>query len=127
MAPLIVVIGVTLVVLLWVQGTRRNRLRWLRRLDLPGVWHWEGNRGRLELSGELHQGQYRLVDPDAEERGSWSLQGDRLLLTPQGATDAVSHELRFFDDGKIGINGPGRERRVYAKQRSNVVPLKRRS
>ena len=54
MAPLLVVIGVAAVTFLWVQGARRNRLRWLRKLDLPGVWHWEHHGGRLELFGELH-------------------------------------------------------------------------
>ena len=131
MGALILVIGAGLVVLLWVQGTRRNRLRWLRKLDLPGVWHCEQSKftqeGRMEFSGELHCGQYRIVDPELEERGRWELDGHRLLLTPDADSDLLIYELRFFDDGKIGIDGPGRERRVYTKERSNVVPLRRRS
>ena len=127
MGSLIVVVGVTIVAVLWVRGARRNRLRWLRKLDLPGVWHWQDHGGRLELSGDLHRGQYRFVDPDDEERGIWELRGQRLLLTPGGEAAQQSYELRFFDDGKIGIDGPGRERRVYTKERSNVVPLRRRS
>ena len=127
MGSLIVVIGVALIVMLWVQGARRNRLRWLRKLDLPGVWRWQGHGGRLELSGDLDRGQYRIVDPDAEELGHWQLQGHRLLLAPEGDAGQQTYELRFFDDRKIGIDGPGRERRVYTKERSNVVPLRRRS
>jgi len=38
---------------------------------------------------------------------------------------ATALDVRLFDAGKIGIHGPGREHRVYVKQRSNVVPLRR--
>ena len=132
MGSVLVVVGVTVLVVAWVRGARRQRLRWLRKLDLPGIWHWQGESGvaragRLELTGELDGGDYRVVDPDSEERGTWALQGHRLLLTPNGGVDAIGYDLRFFDDGKIGIDGPGRERRIYAKERSNVVPLRRRS
>ena len=132
MASALVVILVAVLVVVWVRGPRRQRLRWLRKLGLPGIWHWQGESGvaragQLVLTGELHGGDYRVVDPDSEERGTWELQGHRLLLTPDGSADPIGYELRFFDDGKIGIDGPGRERRIYAKERSNVVPLRHRS
>ena len=79
------------------------------------------------MDGGLDGGRDRIEDPDGEERGEWALHGHKLVLTPESAESAQSYELRFFDEGKIGIDGPGRERRVYAKERSNVVPLKRRS
>ena len=127
MAPLLVVIAVALIVVVWVRGARRNRLRWLERLDLPGVWNWDDGEGTLEFTGELHAGSYRFREPDAPERGEWVLEGHTLVLTAAGEGAPRSYELRFFDSGKIGVDGPGRERRVYVKEPSNVVPLRRRS
>ena len=133
MASLLVVIGVACVVVLWVKGARKNRQRWLARLDLPGVWHWQpsdtdesGAAGSLELGGGLSSGTYRLVEADVEEAGDWALEGHTLSLSPTGAERVGHYEIRFFDEGKIGIDGPGRERRIYVKERTNVVPLRRR-
>ena len=133
MASLLVVIGVACVVVLWVKGARKNRQRWLARLDLPGVWHWQpsdtdesGAAGSLELGGGLSSGTYRLVEADVEEAGDWALKGHTLSLSPTGAERVGHYEIRFFDEGKIGIDGPGRERRIYVKERTNVVPLRRR-
>ena len=112
---------------IWVRGTRRNRLRWLERLDLPGTWHWDNEDGTWELSGELHAGTYRFREPEADERGTWALEGHALELTADVDDVMRSYELRFFDSGRIGLDGPGRVRRVYVKEPSNVVPLRRRS
>lgn len=127
MASLLIVIVVGIVVVAWVRGTRRNRLRWLQRLDLPGTWEWDSHEGRLELSGELHAGTYRFREPDGDESGKWVLEGHTLVLTSNADETPRRYELRFFDDGKIGLDGPGRERRVYVKEPSNVIPLRRRS
>ena len=127
MASLVVVLIVAAIAFTWVRGTRRNRLRWLEKLDLPGVWEREGEFGRLELSGSLHEGRYRFVEGGPEDEvGSWRLEGHELRLTPDGKAE-VSYDLRLFQAGKIGIDGPGRERRIYDKARSNVVPLRGRS
>lgn len=133
MASLLLVIGIACIAVLWVKGARKNRQRWLERLDLPGVWHWQpsdaaraGARGSLELIGGLSAGTYRLVEQDGEESGNWALEGHTLQLSPAGAGSAGRYEIRFFDDGKIGIDGPGRERRIYVKEPTNVVPLRRR-
>jgi hypothetical protein len=75
----------------------------------------------------LHTGTYRFREPDADERGTWSLEGHMLLLTSEADPTPQRYELRFFDDGKIGLDGPGRTRRVYVKEPTNVVPLRRRS
>ena len=104
MGSLVVVLIVTGVVFVWVRGTRRNRTRWLTRLDLPGVWEREGEWGRLELSGDLDRGRYRISDggqvPD--ESGSWVLEGHTLRLTAEnGVTN--DYDLRLFTEGKIGI------------------------
>jgi hypothetical protein len=126
---LLVIIFVSTLAFVWVRGTRRNRARWLSRLDLPGVWEREGDWGRLELSGELDHGRYRFIEgrgsaPD--EAGTWRLQGHTLRLRAEDGSSA-DYDLRLFDQGKIGIDGPRRERRIYQKSRSNVVPLRGRS
>lgn len=127
MASLLIVIALGLIVIVWVRGARRNRSRWLERLDLPGIWRWENEQGTLELSGELYSGTYRFREPEAGEQGTWALQGHTLVLTSNLDDTARSYELRFFDSGKIGLDGPGRARRVYVKEPTNVVPLRRRS
>ncbi|MGD8416549.1 MAG: hypothetical protein PVH91_05790 [Pseudomonadales bacterium] len=128
MASLLVVIAVTVVVVLWVRGTRRNRVRWLERLDLPGIWEREGEWGRLELTGGLDHGSYRIAEGASNVRlaGSWRLEGHTLHLTDEGG-ETRDYDLRLFQEGKIGIDGPGLERRIYQKVPSNVVPLRGRS
>jgi len=127
MGSLLVVIAVTALVVVWVRGTRRNRLRWLSRLDLPGIWEREGEWGRLELIGGLDEGRFRITDGDgADDRaGSWRLEGSTLVLTEEGA-QSLECDLRLFQEGKIGIDGPTLERRIYQKVPSNVVPLRGR-
>lgn len=129
MGSLLVVIAAAVVAFVWINGTRRNRLSWLSRLDLPGIWEREGEWGRLELSGELHRGRYRFEDRrggEGDESGRWSLEGHTLVLTTESG-GSTEYELRQFQEGKIGIDGPRRERRIYQKVPSNVVPLKGRS
>ena len=127
MGSLLVVIAVTALVVVWVRGTRRNRQQWLERLDLPGIWEREGEWGRLELVGGLEQGNFRLCDGDAapERAGIWRLEGHTLILVVD--EDRIECDLRLFKEGKIGIDGPSLERRVYQKVPSNVVPLRGKS
>ena len=124
MASLLVVLVVAAGCGYWIWLTRVQRRRWLERLDLPGTWTWQDNDGELVLDGELDGGGYRLRDGDSEERGDWRLEGHDLVLERRGG-GATSLDLRLFDQGKIGIHGPGREHRIYVKARSNVVPLRR--
>lgn len=126
MPSLLVVVLVAVVVFGWVSGTRRNRRRWLERLDLPGSWQWQDEDGTLEFTGDLHAGRYRFSEPDAGEQGDWELQGHTLVLTSEMDHEPRRYDLRFFDGGKIGLDGPDRERRIYLKDQSNVVPLRRR-
>ncbi len=126
MAALFVVIVVAALAFAYVKGTRRNRLRWLQRLDLPGIWHWEDHEGTLELAGSFEEGHYRFREPEGNESGRWVLQGQMLVLTPESGAGPASYDVRFFDEGKIGVDGPGRSRRIYVKEHSNVVPLRRK-
>jgi len=125
MASLVLVIVVAVGVYLWTRGVRENRRRWVERLDLPGLWRWQDHEGELELAGNLDRGRYRLLDGEVEERGAWRLDGHNLVLEPEPPGQAASLDLRLFKEGTIGIHGPGRERRIYIKQRGNVVPLRR--
>ena len=128
MGSLILVIAAAALAFFWIRGTRRNRVQWLTRLDLPGIWEREGEWGRLEISGELDRGTYRFSDggSGADESGRWLLEGHTLVLTPENG-DSDDYDLRLFQEGKIGIDGPRRERRIYQKVPSNVVPLRGRS
>lgn len=126
MGSLLVVMVVGVVVFGWLRATRKNRERWLQRLDLPGTWSWEGQDGRLELSGGLSQGSYRLTEPGVEQRGKWLLRGHTMELTADNG-NLEAYDLRFFDAGKIGLTRDGREARVYLKTPSNVVPLRSRN
>ena len=126
MGPLLIVIAVTVLVIIYVRGTRRNRLRWLKRLDLPGIWQWEDHDGTLELAGSYEEGNYRFREPEGNESGLWVLEGETLVLTPESGSGPTKYDVRLFDDRKIGVDGPRRTRRIYIKEHTNVVPLRRK-
>ncbi len=124
MASLLIVIAVALVATVWIRGARRNRLVWLKKLNLPGRWRCES--GELALEGSLNGGRYRLLDGGREETGRWQLEGNDLVLTSDRAAGTRRHDLRFFSPGKIGIDGPGLTHRVYERVADNVVSLRSR-
>jgi len=114
-------------VFLWVKRTRLARDRWISRLSLPGVWQSDAPNGPwvLEFAGDPTTGRFIERSGRATERGRWRLLGNDIELESEnGATR--TYALRLFENGSIGIDGPGRERRVYVRQRSNVVPLRKR-
>ena len=95
MGSLIVVIGVALIVLLWVQGARRNRLRWLRKLDLPGVWRWQGHNGRLELSGDLDVVGHELSHGVTSATSNLIYQNESGALN-EAFSDIMGSAIEFF-------------------------------
>ncbi len=109
----------------WVKRTRAARERWISRLALPGVWQCDAPNGPwvLEFAGDQTSGRYIERSGRATERGSWRLSGNAIELTSDNGTRTF--DLRLFENGSIGIDGPGRERRIYVRQRSNVVPLRK--
>ena len=131
-------LALAVLVVVWLRGARRARLRWLEALSLVGKWELEapssgrdGPRGRsLTLSGDLASGKYVARDNDIVERGEWRVSGRTLALLPtegEGAPRGPSRfELRLFEAGRIGLHGPGREREIYVKRDGNVIPLVRR-
>ena len=124
MASLLIVIAVALVATVWIRGVRRNRLAWLKKLNLPGRWRSES--GELALEGDLGGGRYRLTDGGREEAGRWLLEGNDLVLTSDRAAGARRCDLRYFSPGKIGVDGPGLPQRIYERVADNVVPLRSR-
>lgn len=112
----------------WLRGISANRQRWLRELNLRGTWQLDGGEAAalLEFRDGLAAGRYAAQTSAGAERGQWRLSGDVLTLTPDGGT-AQDYALRRFENGSIGIDGPGRERQIYVRRNDNVVPLKRRS
>ena len=122
MASLLIVIVVAVIAVVWIRGARRNRLVWLRKLNLPGRWQCE--QGQLALEGELNGGRYRLRDGAREESGRWLLEGNDLMLVSDTAASQRRYDLRYFGPGKIGVDGPGLPRRVYERIADNVVSLR---
>lgn len=108
----------------WTRSIRMHRAHWLERLSLPGTWRCDAPASTLELRGDLASGEYVETSAGGTERGEWSLHGHTLILTTARTTN--EYDLRLFEEGEIGIDGPERERRIYKKQQSNVVPLRRR-
>jgi len=127
MGSLLLLIIIATAATLWVRRVRAQRVRWLSRLALPGVWTCETPDGVsiLEFHGDSGAGNYVERGAHATERGRWRVQGSRVVLATE--QDERSYELRLFENGSIGVDGPGRERRVYARQRNNVVPLRQRN
>ncbi|MEE8243554.1 MAG: hypothetical protein V3R27_01050 [Pseudomonadales bacterium] len=125
MSSLLVVIAVAVIVTIWVRGARRNRLEWLRKLDLPGRWQSEGEAGTLELQGDLSEGRYKVRDGAYADQGRWVLEGHDLMLTSDQHEGSHRYDLRLFAQGKIGLDGPKLQRKVYVRLADNVVPLRR--
>ncbi len=117
----------------WVlyRNVQERRQVWLGRLSLPGRWQGEqdGVRYRLELSGQADGGEYLEVnegsDGKREERGRWRVVGSNLEFETLDSSVSTC-ELRLFESGRIGLHGPGRERRIYVRSGDNVVMLPRR-
>jgi len=116
-------------VFVFLRMNRQARLRWLRQVDLPGLWHEQDSGSartprELRLLGGLATGDYRLLEREHEQRGQWRFQGDQLLLTPeQGEVEVFS--LRLFKPGQISLQGAEGDARLFHKQADNVVSMQR--
>ncbi len=82
-----------------------------------------GETAALELTGSLSGGRYIETTGERIESGSWRLIGHTLSFTSAAGTSDC--DLWLFEPGRIGVDGPGRERRIYERQQNNVVPLRR--
>ena len=106
------------------------RKRWLKRLALPGSWSWKEGDSILSLSGELSSGSFLLREGAEQCSGRWRLLGHALELYPsRGALELTGDapyvfDVRLFEPGELGLDGPDRSRRVYCRSNENVVPLR---
>lgn len=121
MASLLLALAVAAMVAVWVRGARRSRQAWLKKLNLPGRWLCA--EGELALEGQLNGGRYRLREGAREEQGRWVLEGGDLVLSSDRSAKPRRYDLRFFNGGKIGLDGPGLARRIYQRALDNVVHL----
>ncbi len=123
MPSLVLLMFVAAFAFVWVRSTRRRRARWLRRLNLPGIWLAQGEGSdTLELSGSLNGGSYRF----GASTGRWRLSGSRLTLQRDDG-EMQTLILTFYDIGKIGLERKSGLRTYFRKAESNVVPLHRRA
>ena len=110
-----------------VRRNREARRRWLEHLHLQGSWEWASgaSSSSLDFAGGPSEGTYVETTANNRQRGNWTLHVGRITFVPeQGAPYECA--FRLFGDGSIGIDGAGRERRVYTRRASNVVPLRSR-
>ena len=90
--PLVVTVLVIVLVFLYLRMNRQARLRWVRQIDLPGLWREQDSGAariprELRLLGSIAAGDYLLIEGQREQRGQWVFRGDQLLLTTdQGQT-----------------------------------------
>ncbi len=136
MSLYLTLVAVAVLVTMWLRSMRRARREWIRSLDLIGQWDLDtsselpeesvGEARSLTLSGGPVSGPYVARDGDMIYRGRWSLSGNRLSLEPEGGR-AAHYDLRAFGAGRIGIDGPGRQREIYVKRDDNVIPFRVRS
>ena len=126
----IMVLVVAAGVFFYVKGTRAARLKWLRKIDLPGQWQAQYDTDdedttrtqTLSLQGQLDAGNFVLQAGDSSWRGQWQLRGHILHL--QGEGRAQKLDLHFFGPGSIGLEDSTGVRRLYTRELNNVVPLR---
>ena len=115
------------VILGWVMWNRSARQKWVRDLDLIGQWDLEGDNPediRIEFIGTRgDRGNYMASEGDTLESGNWYLTSYYLVFDPQEG-ETKRYELRRFEAGLIGMNGPGREYQRFRKKKlANVIRL----
>ena len=125
----LVVVGVALVAFIYISTTRKARQAWLAKVSLPGQWYCEEDYASLSLQGEFDAGEFVRRERGFEQRGSWRLSGHSLHLkfTAGEGKDLREeiYDLHFFKSGSIGLQNADGVRRLYSKEVSNVVPLRR--
>ncbi|NKB98549.1 MAG: hypothetical protein GKR90_08670 [Pseudomonadales bacterium] len=131
MMQVLVVAFVAICIYLYVRSKHLAKERWLTRLDLPGLWQWQEGDATLMLSGSFDKGSFVATEADSQDqagepkitRGEWRLVGHELTLTAPGFNQAL--EVTLYQPGSIGLEDESGIRRAYAKESSNVVPLRK--
>ena len=114
-----------------VRRIQMRRRRWLRHLNLPGSWTWDEGDSVLDLSGNHSSGSFLLREDGEQRSGRWLLRGHSLqLFVTKGDAEGYNpylFDLRTFERDKIGLDGVGRNQRLYSRTSKNVVSLHRPS
>ena len=118
----VVVLIVAGAVFLYLRATRKARRAWVERMDLPGRWRWQAGDAELVLQGSLEKGTFELVEDNQVWQGTWQLRGQSLLLVSREREEVL--DLHFFKPGSIGLEDTTGVRRLFAKETTNVVPLR---
>lgn len=132
MGRMVIIVGllaIVAVVLTWFSRMNNARQSWLSNLQLPGSWEQDSIDEHDELisidfKGELNKGTYELRCGNVTQQGNWRINQSTLVLSTSTG-DESTYEIRYFEQGKIGLNGLELDHQVFHKRTNNVVPLRR--
>ncbi len=118
----LVIVGIALVFAAVVVGRYLDgrRHRWLRALNLPGIWRRIDADERLEFLGAYSTGTYTRRMGEQVESGTWRVDGTDLVMEPAGG-DARHYSMVSYGPGRVGLNDGAGERRF--ERARNVVML----
>ena len=120
----IVIVGLVIgLVLFYLRASRKNRLKWLRRLQLTGTWRGQEDQ-ILRLSGGLDKGTFEWHEGVKRTSGTWRLVGHTLFLREKGVEEP--HDVRLFQPGTIGLTDAKGIGRVFEKDNDNVIAFGRK-
>lgn len=120
---------IALLLVTWFSRTSTARQKWLTSLELPGSWLQdvpldEDEPLFLTFSGVLTKGSYEWRRKDVMKQGTWHISQSSLILSDPGG-DEITYEIRYFEKGKIGLDGDDLDHQTFNKQTDNIVPLRR--
>lgn len=121
--------AIAVILIMWYSRTSTARQKWLACLELPGSWAQDAPPDGqdpvfLSFNGELSKGSYEFRQQDAIKQGSWRISQSFLILS-DASGDEFTYEIRYFDKGKIGLDGENLDHQTFSKQTDNIVPLRR--
>lgn len=122
-------IAIALILMAWYSRTNTARQKWLSSLELPGSWAQDAPPDGQDpvffsFNGELTKGTYEFRQQDEVKQGKWRISQSSLILSDVSG-DEFSYEIRYFDKGKIGLDGENLDHQTFSKQTDNIVPLRR--
>jgi hypothetical protein len=146
MVQVLVVAFVAISIYLYMRSKHLAKMRWLQRLDLPGLWQWQEGDATLTLIGSTERGTFiatELTEDSSGDnsgdnpednsggkkgeantvRGEWTLTGHEMTLVAPGYRQVL--EVTLYQPGSIGLQDESGARRAYSKESSNVVPLRK--
>lgn len=121
--------AIAVILIMWYSRTSTARQKWLASLELPGSWAQDAPPDGQDpvffsFNGELTKGTYEFRQQDAVKQGKWRISQSSLILS-EVSGDEFSYEIRYFDKGKIGLDGENLDHQTFSKQTDNIVPLRR--